>query len=135
MEGGDRVLGVPVGGPAEQTAGNKAGLQRHRAPTMRARSSGWTEDPGQHGDSELLSSPENRPRLIRTNGHMRLNPHAQKCVHTSSFTHAVFANVHSCTHRHKLHYFTQPQSHSHPSQKACVYLATAQNNSPLSPSY
>lgn len=125
MEGGDRVPGVPVGGPAEQTAGNKAGLQRHRAPTMRARSSGWTEDPGRHEDSELLSSPENRPRLIRTNGHM----------HTSSFTHAVLANVHSCAHRHKLHYFTQPQSLSHLLQKACVYLATAQNNSPLSPSY
>lgn len=126
LSGGFWVPGVPAGGPAEQTAGNKAGLQHaetqsssHAGPVsnqtgldFRPRTA-W----GQWAaffSREKAASDQHAYQNGRT--HMQLSPRTcteMHATHPHSHIQCLHADILARAHTHNLHEFTQPQSLSH----------------------
>ncbi len=149
LSGGFWVPGVPAGGPAEQTAGNKAGLQRaetqsssHTGPVSDQTGlhfiprTAWGQWAAFFSREKAASDQHTYQKWTHTHATEPTHMHGNSC-NTSSFTHTVFARRHSCTctHTQSPWIHTASVALSSLTQKACVYLASAQNNTPLSPSY
>lgn len=115
LRGGFWVPGVPAGGPAVQTAGNKAGLQHANTETELQpcrpsfRSDQTKRDVRPRTEWGQWAAFFSRERTMSDqhtqNGHTHTSnwthAHARKCMHTSWFTHADSVSTQAFLHLHK----------------------------------